>query len=527
MASASDALRTLVKGAGISFVGVMLTKVFGYIYQIVAANALGSDLYGVLSLGMMAFSVITSLVMLGIPSSVQRFIPYYRNKDDEERIQGVFDFSIRVTLLTSIIISIGLFLSADFLAIQIFRSEQVASVLRVFSIAVPFCTLATVTTNIAVAFKKIRFKIYIRNITESIVKIAVTAVLLWFNYGLFGASIGFAAGWISSGILGLYLIDRKIFPFISGSINSVRERAKIVRHSAPLVLSDVFNQITSWADIFLLGYMKNSSAVGLYNAALPTATIISVIPSAIGSLATPVMTEFYSEGKIEDMAQVYKTTTKWVLMITLPMFLLMALFSKPGLKLLFSPEYLEQTVNFIGFSYSSTATALSILAFGYLASSLTGISRQIIEATSQTKYNFYLASMTGLVNIGLNLLLIPDYGVLGAAIATSFSLVTSSVASIIVVNYLTSKQPFKISMWKIFFSGLVAAVSTYFLIKALADPVPEWMLVPALAAFGVIYLGLLLLTRTLSEDDKMIIKAAERKIGVDIPYLDEVIERFS
>jgi O-antigen/teichoic acid export membrane protein len=522
-----NALATLAKGAGISFIGVMITKASGYIYKLLTANMLGSELYGTLSLGIMAFSIITTFVMLGIPSGVTRFMSKYRSEDDEKRLQGVFNASMEITVATSILAAIVLFLGAGPISNYIFDAPELVPVLQIISLAIPFNALSSNMTSISIGFKKIRYKIYIRNITESFVKIGVTAALLYLGLDLQGASIGFAAGWIAAGIVGLLLIEKKLFPFIRGNIEPVKEHRELLMFSTPLILSSVFGQITSWADVFLVGYFQNPAQVGLYTAALPTAMLISVVPAALGSLSVPVMTEFYTKNKLQPMKETYQATTKWILAATFPAFMLMALFSETGLRVLFTPEYLTENATLLGMTHPTTAWALSILAFGYLAFSATGISRQIIQSTAETKYNLYIGATIGMANLGLNLVLIPYMGIVGASIATATSWIIGSLARIIIVKNLVGFHPFRKSILKIALSSIIAAATVFAITKYFYTTTPKWVLIPALIGFGLIYITILLATKTIEEEDKMLVKAIEDKTGIEIPYTDEILEKFS
>ena len=81
-------LRKIAKGAGLGFTGTMIGMAFGYFSRIVIARFLGPGDYGLVSLGVSAFTIASTFSLMGLPSGVIRYISFYKGKGDKGRIKG-------------------------------------------------------------------------------------------------------------------------------------------------------------------------------------------------------------------------------------------------------------------------------------------------------------------------------------------------------------------------------------------------------------------------------------------------------
>ena len=163
----------------------------------------------------------------------------------------------------------------------------------------------------------------------------------------------------------------------------------------------------------------------------------------------PVASELYARGKEQELNSIYKAVTKWVLSLALPGFLLMALFSESILMIMFGAEYV------------GGATALSILAFALFISSVLGPANYVLQTYGKTRIVMKGYFIGAGVNFGLNLLLIPLYGINGAAIATGFSYVLISVLYFLFVWRLARMQPFRLNHLKPAFASIISVLVVY------------------------------------------------------------------
>lgn len=270
----------------------------------------------------------------------------------------------------------------------------------------------------------------------------------------------------------------------------------MLKYSIPLVFTGFFFLIIRWINTFILGYFENASAVGLYNVSLSTADLMYVIPIALTTLSFPIMTEMYSKNK--NLKSIYNTTTKWIFLITLPMFLFFIFFSRDILRIMFGNEY------------GNAALALSILAGGYIIYSLAKTAMDVLSIVKKTKIIFYVTSIAAIVNIILSLILIPKFHLIGAAISTSVAFMIMGIIFFYYAYKINKLQPIKLFYIKTIIIGLVSIFIIYKLSNMMVLSIYKLFLI--LLLFVWIYLFLLYIFKILDYEDKLVIQSWFKKI---------------
>jgi O-antigen/teichoic acid export membrane protein len=166
---------------------------------------------------------------------------------------------------------------------------------------------------------------------------------------------------------------------------------------------------SKWADTVMLGYFRTTKEVGVYNAALPTAMLLLMVPNALLSIFLPVITSEHAKRRMDSIRILYITIVKWIGLLGLPILFIMSIFSSPIL------------IKFFGLEYASGGTSLIILSIGYFIFTLFWPASHLIAMIKKTQISFFISLSATSTNILLNWFLIPIYGINGAAIATASS----------------------------------------------------------------------------------------------------------
>jgi len=506
-------LRTIAKGAGIGFAGAMFGTVVGYLSRMVIARYLGPEDYGLISLGFAAMMIATTLSLMGLNSGVKRYVAYYRGKGDEGRIKGTIISALKITVPMSLIFMGVVFFGADWISIHIFHEANLTPVLAIFAIGIPFWALTTIFNSGSIAFQQIKYHVYTMYIFKDSFKLIAIVVFLLLGYGVIGAAVGWILAVVGMSILSFYFLEKKVFPVFSGAVKSISMDKELLYFSFPLIFVGILSMVTGWTDTFMLGYFCTSTEVGVYNAALPTSKLLGVVLSPIGQIFGPVIVGLYAKNRIDDLRRTYSSVTKWIFSLVFPGFLLMVLFSERILIILF------------GDAYVSGSTALGILAFGVLITAMVGPAASVITAYGRTKIILWCSFFGASVNVVLNLFLIPIYVINGAAIATGFSLALTSILHLIFAYRIGGVQPFRWSYVKPLSASIVAVAVVYVVVQYVIG-VSVISLVVMLFVFGLLYFILLLLLKGFDEEDLVVMRAVDQRLGLKLDWVRKVIRRF-
>ena len=506
-------LRKIAKGAGFALIGTLIGRAFGYGSRIVIARFIGVDGYGLISLGFAALTMAAALAAIGLPSGITRYVSFYKGKEDARRIKGTIISAIKMNFPISVIFALLLFFGADWISIHVFHDANLTPILRIFSIAVPFLVLARDLLSATVGFQEMRYNVYTENIFNEVLKLGAIVILVTLGFGVIGAAWGWVLAIVLMPFLAFYFLEKKVFPIFNTKIKAISTEKELFAFSWPLIFVGMAGIVMGFMDTLMLGYFCSAYEVGIYNAALPTAMLIRMPVTALASIFGPVITELYSREKYDDLRDTYSTVIKWVLSLSFPAFLLMALFSDDVIKILFGAEY------------ATGAEALVILAFGFFISTVLARASDIISASGRTKITMGCYLTGSVANFCLNLYLIPLFGINGAAMATALSSVFMAILYFIFAYRISKLQPFELNHLKPAFSAFVAVFIVYALTKYLIG-VSFFSLVVMFLVFLALYFLFLLLIKAFDEHDLVIMRAIDQRLGTKSDWIRKIIQRF-
>jgi O-antigen/teichoic acid export membrane protein len=508
----NESLRKIAKGAGIAFTGTFIATALGYLSRMIIARFLGPEDYGLVSLGYGLMDIVATFSLVGFSTGVQRYISFYKGKGDEGRIKGTIIGALKISFFLSLVLTFLLFFYADWISIHVFHDADLTSVLRIFVIGAPFWVLATILTSGTIGFQEIKYRVYTMLFKDSFKLIAIV-IFLVLGYGVIGASVGWVLAIVGTAVLAFYYLEKEVFAILHSKVKAVSVDKELLFFSVPLIFAGLASLITGWTDTLMLGYFCTSSEVGIYNAAAPTAKLLQIVPGAFALIFMPVVTELYARNRGIELRNTYSSVTKWIFSLTLPAFLLMSLFSTPIIEIMFGTEYI------IG------ATALSILSFTYFIYALVGLASSLLITYGKTRIVMGCSFVVAGSNFFFNLILIPVYGVNGAAIATGFSIVLISVLHLFFVYRITKMQPFKKSHFKPLLASVIAVSVVYAITKYVVG-ISFYSLIGALFVFLILYFFLLLILKSFEEEDLMIMRAIDERLGTKSGWARRIIQKF-
>lgn len=440
-------LTIVAKGAGITFSSKTIRTGIKYITQVVLAHILGAELFGLYALGMVVCQLGNVLSSLGLPSGTVRYVSIYQNSRDKSRLKGVLKQAIGLPLLSGFLMGTALFMTSEFLALQIFHQPGLTLVFRIFAVAIPFVASMNVGAWATSGFQTTKYFALILNFFHPAVHLALIGLVGWFGLRLWGAS----AAWAVASVMGLMLtayIILNIFPEKSwGKTRSIFETKRLLRFSIPLALGGFLQFILLWMDTLMLGYFRSASEVGIYRAVSQTALLLLIFISSLNSIFSPKIAELFHKEQTEKMGLLHKVVTRWSFSLTLPLFLLICAAGK-------------NILHIFGANFTSGFVPLVILAAGQLINAGTGgVGYMLVMSGHQY---FKLASDLALVilNVFLNILLIPKWGLLGAAAATSISIAGVNIARAGLVYFILRTHAYTWNYLKSLGAGFIALLAS-------------------------------------------------------------------
>jgi O-antigen/teichoic acid export membrane protein len=263
----------------------------------------------------------------------------------------------------------------------------------------------------------------------------------------------------------------------------------------------------SWTATIMLGYFKSAEVVGVYSAVSPLVGFLGLLIGPMGFVYVPVVSKLWGENRTGLVGPIYQIMTKWCFLLTFPIFVLMFVY----------PEYL--LTNIYGADYSGGAIVLRILALGAIANSYFGFNYHTIMASGDSNLLMKCSLASAGMNVLLNFILIPQYGIIGAAIASTVSFSAIEVFMTFKIWKNQSMHPFTLTYRRLTVIGILMVAIMLTAREALILTGANW----EYAAFIFLYFAVILYARILDQNELNIIGQIRKdiwyNIGVRIPHL--------
>lgn len=439
--------KIILSEAFLSFSGMSFGSVFRYMFSIIMARFLGAQMLGLYSLGNAITRIAEILALLGLDNGVLRFVS--RDTEDKFNVDRSIYTSLKIGLISSILIAVLLFLSAEKIVNEILNEDSfLITVIKVFAISLPFTVLTLISSFATQAFKILKYKIFVNQIVNPLTLLIAFVA----SYFLLGIELSILLPTVVSSIIGLMFILKFLTNFSSISLSKIIDTTvdkDILKFSVPLMFVSAIGIIMHWIDIIMLGILSNATEVGMYHPIERTAGLVRMILFAFAGIFAPIFSEHYFKKNKNGMKESYQYSSKYILAFSLPIFIFLFIFSEPML-LVFGTEF-------------QNYFALKVLLLGIFIQTIFGLGSSTLTMSGYTKFNLLNVSIALVLNIIFNSILIPLYGLTGAALATSFALIVLSTLRYFENLILMNLNLFSFKLIKPIISGaLTFVVIKYF-----------------------------------------------------------------
>jgi len=490
----------LAKGASVIFAGNILNLGLRYLFQVIVARHLGVELYGIFTLGIAIFAISEMVASLGLHKGVLRFVSLYYREGDLGRVKG--------TILTAIFLSCGggiaamllLLAISGLLAGNIFHTPGLSKILLVFAAGIPFSSLTSVLIFATQGLRIMKYKVYVKDLWEMLSRIVLTILLFMLGLRLGGAVAAFSLSIISGTFFSYYFFQKAFGSIFKSQDRAVLEPKVLMVFCWPLIFAGGFNLMEAWVSTFMLGFLENPESVGIFSAAFRTSMLIQGILMSFNAIFSPIIADLYHKNELAQLKVLFKMVTKWVFSLSLPPAVLLIFFSR-------------EIMAVFGQEFSAGAAVLAVLALGQILNSLTGPLGVMIDMSGRSKFTLLNSALHFALQIGLCLLLIPGYGVFGAAVAKTVSIAFLRVIRLIQVYLIFKFHPFQVKILKPIAADAIALLLLVLMKGFIQWGKPVFFLFLGAMVFITAY-GIILFLFGFDEEDTMFLNRIRFKLVI-------------
>jgi O-antigen/teichoic acid export membrane protein len=442
---ARDVLVT-ARGTGALAAGSFFEFATRFLIAFLLARSLGAGGYGLYVLAISAATLFSGISLLGLDDAMTRYVAISSGRRDAASVRGTIQVGLVGATVMGVFFGVVLYVGADPIATGLFDEPRLARLLQLVAVAVPFLSVSNVLAGTARGFGRMDIAALAENVVQSVVRLALL-VVVYLLTGLSTATavVVFGVSDVAATITMITLLGRH-FP-LAPSGQPVRRDAKgVLRFALPLWFSGMLRQFRGNLVTLLLGATGSAANVGVFAVVNKINLVGHVWLLSILMAVKPTMAQLHDRGDRTELARIYTATTRWSLGLALPGVIVMVLYREPILAT-------------FGTSFTAGSSALVILAMAELANAGTGTCQSMIDMTGHTRVKVANAVLWTVLLIGSGSVLIPRWGVVGAATATLIAIATVNFLSVAEVWILEHLVPFDRTFWKPLAAGAAACAT--------------------------------------------------------------------
>jgi O-antigen/teichoic acid export membrane protein len=390
----------------------------GMITSIIIARCYGAEIMGIVAVLNSFLMLTTIFTVLGTNTSILRLIPEHLTNYSPTSAFKVYRKIQYFVAGISIISGSLLFIASGFVADTIFSKPHLQIYFALGSVFIIFKSLMDLNTQAVRGVRLIRVFAFM-NLLPTLSKLAILIPITIFFYHQDNPIYALFASITITALVGVWIMDR---------VFKQKTRPEDILHpmpikdiltiSLPMLMTTTMAFVIGQTGVIMLGIFRPEAEVGYYSIAVRLATLTAFILNAVNSMAGPKFSELYYSDKMDELFYVAKKSAKIIFWTTIPILFFLIFLGKPFIALVYGPDF---TVAY---------WAMVILILGQFINSISGATGLFMNMTGNQNMFRNLVFIAAMINISLNILFTPAYGIYGAAIAGMVSLMTWNLATL-------------------------------------------------------------------------------------------------
>jgi O-antigen/teichoic acid export membrane protein len=477
-----------------------------------------------------AFLIVEMIATLGAHNGVVYFIARFRSLGEDHRIPALLRVAMIPVIVVSAVLVIAMLVFAGPLAHVLLNAHAgkgstggvqiIAVALRGLAVLVPFAALENVVLGASRGYRAMRPTVYIDRVGVSVAQLIAVLVAAGAGSIALLAPL-WALPYVPATVVGWVWLQRirrnppsgprTALPDVPPELAALlalstpagpppaagpaapparprgerlgrvaRKRlAKATsrdfwRFTTPRAVATVTSTIIQRVDIVIIAIMKGPVEAAVYTAATRFLVLGQFAGTAIARSSQPRLTELFTVRDRHRTNVVYQATTAWLILLTFPIYLLVLVYGSTALAI-------------FGHSYRAGYSVMVVLCIAMLIGALTGQVDIVLITSGKSSWSMLNGLLVLVVNVGMDLWLIPKHGILGAAIAWGTAITVSNFVPMIQLAWVFRLQPIS---WGVVIATVLSLVSCYAVPLAIRAALGGgWASLAAASVAGLLLLG--------------------------------------
>jgi O-antigen/teichoic acid export membrane protein len=407
-----------------SFISLATASLSHLLLRIILGRELGPDGLGIYTLVFTIYIFGMQFAAFGIGAALTKYIAEFY--DELDKIKEFISSGIVGSFVTGFLIGIILFFFSGIIAINFFHISEMQVLLQITAMCFPFIAIHKSIIGALNGFRNMKAYAFLTIALNAFVLIASIFMAIYLNLGVLGAVLGFVIPTVVIGLISVFFV-RSYFTIPDVPVLQNKILKDVLVFGFYVVLGNSIGYIYTHIDSVMIGYYLDETEVGYYAVSSIFIQGITLIPSAIQRVTSPMIAKSYAKKEYDSIVKLLKGVIAKVFLLSSLCSLFLLLFGKELIILLFEDVFLPAYM------------PLLILLIGYTVYSMFMSMGTFYASIGHVQLSYKIALFSAILSIMMNIIFIPRYGIIGAAMATSLSLIVLTIVNFSIVQHFINK----------------------------------------------------------------------------------------
>jgi O-antigen/teichoic acid export membrane protein len=486
--------------SAVFFAGTLFTAVAGYLFKIFLARVLGAEALGLYALGMTIIGFVGIFNALGIPQAAVRFVALYTASGKLTELRSFFVRGLTYLGVTNLVLGIAVVAFGPWVATRVYRAPELKSYMPLFALIMVAGAFSGFFGFALQGYKDVSRRTIITNFIGTPLMMLATLIFVRWGFGLWGyifAQVLATAVVVAMLAWTVWKLTPSAARHLHGPLAPLG--SQVLAFSAAVFGMSLLEFLLGQVDKILIGVFINAREVGIYAVATSIVAFVPIALQSVNQIFSPTIADLHARGQQALLGRLFQTLTKWILGFTLPLATVVIVFARPFMRI-FGPDFEAGWI------------VLVIGTLGQLVNCGTGsVGYLLLMSGNQVRLVRVQTVMT-VIMIVLNLLLIPKFGIVGAALVTAVSNIATNAWNLQQVRSSLGLSPYNRSYRDLIIPSIAVVAVTMLARRFVFTEHMAWLFILfAIAAAYLVFIGLAV-TLGLGSDDRLILVAIYSKL---------------
>lgn len=414
-----DGRPSLARDSGRAVVGSVVSNAANVLVILVIARFLGGEAVGQYTIVFALRAILLLVCGLGMRTAMTRFVAAYLAHAQHDTVRGSIRAGVLVPLALATTVATAWFALAGPLATHVFGQPELRLPMQLFAASLPFFVLTDNALAATQGFQTMRAYVWVGQVLDPVLRLGLTVLVLVAGFGVDATAVALLVSSVLASLAAAVALFRMVARLPGeGRETPTRELASF---SAMSWVASMATQGLLWADVVILGVLVSAEEVGYYQVAARVVLIGMFVITPLTASMAPRIAWAWAHADRELVTSRYVGIVLWSARLSFP--LLAGLLAVP-----------VAVLQLFGDGFGAASGVVLLLVGGAVAEAVGAPSSVLLNQIGRNRLNMVVNLSALTLNISLNLLLIPVYGIEGSAFAWAVTMVAGAVVRIVVVR---------------------------------------------------------------------------------------------